>query len=168
MSDEDDKELAEAIQLSFQIPEEKLLFVTHLWEMADENIYPMLKSKCQINVNAKIAEKDVTLIIDTGAQVNVMSIELVKKLGIESFMDTRATGKMHGIGIGDVCGQIPYIEIKFGEVLCAANFYILDSKENLDVLIGFPFMMFYKTNLDFEKSQMTIAGHKVNMIIKEF
>ncbi|AYV80673.1 MAG: hypothetical protein Harvfovirus4_37 [Harvfovirus sp.] len=174
---EDDMKLATAIETSLQpaveapvVAADPNLFLDNLWAMAEDNIDPMLRSKCQINVLAKIADKEVTLIIDTGAQVNVMSMDVVKKLGIVSFMDTRSKGTMHGVGTGTICGQIPYIEIKFGDVLCPANFYVLENMkdQHLQILIGFPFMMFYKTNLDFAKSQMTIGSYKVNMIIKEF
>jgi len=149
-------------------------FVEHLWTMADQNIMPLIYSRCQININAKISDKDVSFIVDTGAQKNVMTMEHVKYLGLESYIDKSQKGKMVGVGSADIIGIIPYLEVKFGTLVCPMNFYVIDSKKDdnrtkdLDMLLGFPFMMFYKIKLDFSRSKMTIMNNEVNIIIKEF
>ena len=126
---------------------------------------------------AKLSDKDVVFLIDTGAQTNVMTMSIVKKLGIESFVDEKFKGKMHGVGTAKLLGIIPYIEINFGTqkdpIICGANFSILDDTDSektkpLDILLGFPFMMYYKVTLDFGKSKMTIMQNEINITIKEF
>ena len=72
----------------------------------------------------------------------------------ESFVDDNIKGKMYGIGTNDMLGIIPYLEVKFENVTCAANFYVMDDRDSSSkskdlILLGFPFMMFYKIKLDF-------------------
>jgi len=155
-------------------------FIANLWQLAEESIEPLIYSKCQINVNAKISDQDVVFIIDTGAQGNVMTLSTVERLGLESFVDKNIKGQMYGIGTGKMLGIIPYLEIKFGNISCAANFYVMDNPDRkncvdesgqakeIDVLLGFPFMMFYKTKLDFSRSKMEIMGNEIDIVIKEF
>ena len=59
------------------------------WEMAEESIEPLIYSKCQINITAKISDQDVTFIVDTGAQTNVMTLSIALKLGLEPFIDKK-------------------------------------------------------------------------------
>ena len=150
-------------------------FIAHLWELAQDSIEPLIYSKCQINVNAKISDQNVTFIVDTGAQTNVMTISTVQNLGLESFVDKNVKAKIFGVGTGEIIGIIPYLEIKFGNITCATNFYVMNDRKDesgkvmpLSVLLGFPFMMFYKIKLDFSKSKMEIMGHEIDIIIKEF
>src|SRR4051794_3915187 len=82
-------------------------FIANLWQLAEDSIEPLIYSKCQINVGAKISDQDVTFIVDTGAQVNVMTISTVKKLGLESFVDKNIKGKVYGVGSNNVLGIIP-------------------------------------------------------------
>ena len=147
------------------------LFLDHLWGLAEENIFPLLYSRCKADVVIKISGKDMHCLIDTGAQMNCLTIDIVKKYGLESFMDPRYKGKAVGVGSSNILGMIPYIEIKFGKITCAVNFTVLDNKGSSDALscaiLGLPFIMFYKIKLDFEKSKLTIMGHDINMQIKE-
>ena len=185
MDAEDDLQLAAAINDSLpalptdnaSLKEDNNSFINHLWELADESIEPLIYSRCQINVNAKISDKNVSFIVDTGAQTNVITLSTVKRLGIESFIDTKCKGKMQGVGTAEQMGIIPYIEVNFGTIeqpiICPSNFYVLnddnDQRERrIDVLLGFSFMMYYKVALDFSKCKMTIMGTEVDIMIKEF
>ena len=141
-----------------------------LWTMAGENIEPLIYSHCSATVKAVIGDQEVECILDTGAQTNVISFDLIKKLDLESYIDKNFKGKIVGVGSGDRIGIIPYLEIRFNEIHVASNFTILDSSQshnNTFVLIGMPFMMFYKMKLDFEKSKMNIMGHDIDIIIKD-
>jgi len=147
------------------------LFHDNLWALAEENIFPLLYSRCKADVIINISGKKMHCLLDTGAQMNCMTIDIVKKYGLESFMDTRYKGTVVGVGSSNIIGMIPYIEIKFGKITCAANFTILENKKNNNALsctiLGLPFIMFYKIKLDFEKSKLTIMGHDIDIQIKE-
>ena len=49
----------------------------------EEHIAPLIYSRCSMKIEVKIADQIVECLIDTGAEVNVMTSDVVKKLGIE-------------------------------------------------------------------------------------
>ena len=174
MSNNDEKLLEEEIKLSLSKTNksnesnETNEFIDNLWYLANTSIEPLIYSKCQINIKATISVKEVTMLIDTGASTNVMTLQTAKRLGLESFIDTNCKGKAFGIGANTIIGIIPYVEMNFSGIDVPTNFYIMEDTNNIfEVLIGFPFMLFYKTKLDFENHKMEIMGYKIDLIIRE-
>jgi len=140
-------------------------FINNLWAMAENSIEPLIYSHCSVIVRMKLADKEVTCIIDTGAQTNVITVDHIQKLGLESYVDTRFKGIVSGIGSGEKLGTIPYIETKFtdknnNDVVLPMNFIVLNtSPQNPSasyVLLGLPAIMFYRMKLDFRESKLIV------------
>lgn len=141
------------------------MLADELWTLAEDNIGPLIYCHTSLHVRATIADTDVDFLIDTGAQTNVLSIDLVKKLGLETFVDGRVKAKMTGIGSTETLGIIPFIDIKFGDLACPVNFSVIDNKEI--AILGMPFMLYYKVDLDFSGRKMKIVSKTVDLIVRE-
>ncbi len=124
--------------------------IEHLHELAEE-IAPMVYSRCSLYLEVTIGEKKVHALVDTGAETNIISKELVDKLGLHEFIDRTQQGQVKGVGTLNSSGVIPYLEIKIDNVSCPLCFTVLDSIAQKDMIIGLPFMLFYQVKLDFEK-----------------
>jgi hypothetical protein len=139
----------------------------HLWEMADENILGMITSRTSIFLDVTIGREKVRCLLDTGAQNNIITMDIIKKCGLESFVDRSYRTKVIGVGESNIIGCIPYITINIDGVECPCYFQVMDKIASKDILLGLPFMMFYQVVLDFKKQKMIISGKEVKMIIKE-
>lgn len=150
-------------------------FHDQLWELAHDQIQPLLISRCSIVLHGKIGDKYDEIVIDTGASSNAMSLTTAKKLGLESYIDTNYEGTSYGVGAAAIVGMIPYVEINLIDTVGAAvaipvNFTVIDTPNQM-ILLGLPTIMFYKMTLNFESSMINFKLNNkqcdVKMIIKE-
>lgn len=138
--------------------------VDSLWNTAEEEILPMLYSSPSINIKIIIENREYIALIDTGATCNVLSKKIVKDCGLNDYLDTRYKGVARGIGTSKIEGVIPYLNIKIEDYECPCKFSVLDS-ENVDIILGQSFMMYYKVKMDFENRTLQISDTKIPMII---
>ncbi len=140
----------------------------HLWELAEQNILPMIYSKCTVNIDLKLNNHKLRCFLDTGSHINVISEKLIKQLNLESFVDRTYKGEVSGVGKSQINGCIPYIELEFNNhIMLPSNFHVMDGIGSHDILLGLPFMTFYQVNLDFQKRKAKISGMDFNLIIEE-
>ena len=144
------------------------IFVDNLWDIAEEEIAPLVVSHCAIYINAHIDDKLIPCLIDTGATTNVIFDDIVKNFGLESYVDTQEEGVARGVGSCKIVGKIPYIEMKIGDISVGLNFSVLQRSNNTAndyILLGLPFILFYKLKLDFEKKKIYMMNHEIDMIV---
>ncbi len=153
-------------KLKEEIKEEEK--TNHLWDLAEQNILPMIFSRCTVNIDLKLNNHKLRCFLDTGSHINVISEKLIKQLNLESFVDRTHKGEVSGVGQSQINGCIPYIELEFNNhIMLPSNFHIMDSIGSHDILLGLPFMTFYQVNLDFQKRKAKISGMDFNLIIEE-
>ncbi len=141
---------------------------SHLWDLAEQNILPMVFSKCSIHIELKLNNNKIRCFLDTGSHINVISENLIKKIKLESFVDRTHKGEVSGVGKSQINGCIPYIELEFNNnIMLPSNFYVMNDIGSHEILLGLPFMTFYQVNLNFEKRIAKIAGMDFNLIIEE-
>jgi hypothetical protein len=142
----------------------------HLWISADEHIMPMLHCRTSIYLEIKICDKKIRCLLDTGAQNNIIKRSIIDELKLGSFVDESYKCKVIGVGenTGQINGIMPYIEVHIGNVLVPLYFNVMEKVASTDVILGLPFMMFYRVQLDFATNKMTIMGQTVDMIVKEY
>jgi len=127
----------------------------------------MLYSHCSLYLDVKIGDQIVECLIDTGAQSNVMSEDMVKRLQLESFVDRNFKATVVGVGQSTINGIIPYIELTFdNNVTCPICIHIIESV-NMHCILGFPFMLFYQLIFDYKKCEVTIMNQKYKLRIVE-
>ncbi len=135
----------------------------------EETILPMAISRPSLLIKAKLFDKEIDFVLDTGAQNCVIDYKLVKSLGFEEYIDKRQKTLVVGIGQNLSHGVIPYAELEIEGSIYPIMFTVIDMPQGASAhpLIGLNFMMFYNTKLDFEKRKLHIMGSEKNLIIKE-
>ena len=90
----------------------------------------------------------VPAIIDTGAQITIMSSACAKRCHVSSSIDTRYAGRAIGIGSSDIIGRINGLEMRIGPVNFKNEVSIL-REARVDFLIGMDFLKRFKCDVSF-------------------
>lgn len=141
----------------------------HLWISADEQIMPMLYCRTSIYLTIELCGRKIKCLLDTGAQNNILKQSIVDELKLQSFVDYGYKTKIIGVGENQSKseGLIPYIECTIGSVNVPLYFQIMEKVTSYDAILGLPFMLFYRVQLDFATKKMKLMGTDVDMQVKE-
>jgi hypothetical protein len=94
-----------------------------------------------LKVNVEINGHWVPAVVDTGAQISIISRRCAKRCGIENLIDNSFKGKAVGVGSTDITGMIAGLTIRMGPASFSSRVAILEtSKVGVDVLIGLDFL----------------------------
>ncbi|KAL7522150.1 hypothetical protein ACHAWX_006843 [Stephanocyclus meneghinianus] len=101
----------------------------------------------------------VEMLVDTGAQSSVLSMPLVKQLGLFNRLDRRTMGVAAGVGRARICGRISNVVCAFGvgHVEFLMDFIVLDVSDPL-VIIGLDQLRKYKCLVDMEREMLIFGG----------
>jgi len=89
----------------------------------------------------------VPAIIDTGAQITVMSASCAKRCRISGSIDARFSGRAAGVGSSDIIGRIDGLGMRVGPVNFEGKVSIL-REARVDFLIGLDLLQRFKTEVN--------------------
>ena len=99
------------------------------------------------------------MMIDTGAQTSVLSMPIVRQLGLINRLDRRYMGVAAGVGKAHILGKINNVICSFGvgHVEFPMDFIVLDINDSL-VILGLDQMRKYKCMVDMERDKLIFGG----------
>mmetsp|Transcript_28865 Transcript_28865/g.37689 ORF Transcript_28865/g.37689 Transcript_28865/m.37689 type:complete len:325 (-) Transcript_28865:63-1037(-) len=100
----------------------------------------------------------VEMMVDTGAQKSVISIELARELGLESNIDRREWGVAAGVGRARILGKISNVICVLGHVEFHMDFLVLDVTDRL-LLLGLDQMRKYNCIVDLQRDVLIFGGN---------
>ena len=126
---------------------------THL-RMDDIADFAPLQVMCEVNGYT------VPAIIDTGAQISIMSYNCAQRCRINNNIDTRYAGRAIGVGSSDILGRINGLNMKIGPISFDGKVSILrDSR--VDFLIGLDFLKRFNCEVSFKDRALRLqVRHK--------
>ena len=156
--------------------------INSLWKSAEQEILPMLYSSPSIRIKVKINDIEYIALIDTGAETNIISKNIIEQCNLNDHIDERCKGIAYGVGQSIILGTVPYLNVSIGDFDkmentnmvntkgnkifdCPCNFSVIDNDCPCDIILGQAFMMFYKVKLDFENRTIHISDEQIPMII---
>eukprot|EP00928_Gymnodinium_smaydae_P017475 TRINITY_DN16686_c0_g1_i1.p2 TRINITY_DN16686_c0_g1~~TRINITY_DN16686_c0_g1_i1.p2 ORF type:complete len:350 (-),score=97.56 TRINITY_DN16686_c0_g1_i1:1602-2609(-) len=71
----------------------------------------------------------VPFMVDTGAQMSVLTAGLAERLGLLGSLDRSAAGVAGGVGHARVLGKLRQVAVRFGELTLAVDFAVLDGTQ---------------------------------------
>ncbi|KAJ9089117.1 DNA damage-inducible protein 1 [Entomophthora muscae] len=102
----------------------------------------------------------VQAIIDTGAPINIVSTQLVKRLGLAPDIDHQKQYGTAGLKVTTAQGAYSVLPLRFGSLAVLAPAIVLPN-DNYDILIGTLFMRQYRVRTDLAADTFEILGQTI-------
>ncbi len=136
----------------------------------DTNVCAIFHSKTSMYINIELCNKKIPCLLDTGAQINIISSNLVNELKIDDCVDKSMITKISGVGSNVSSGIIPHIFISFNtrdnnKFEIPVCFHVMDRSINsTEMIIGLSTMSAYAMVLDFQNHCLKISDKCVEFI----
>ena len=101
----------------------------------------------------------VPAIIDTGAEITVMSAACAKRCRLSSSINTKYTGKAIGVGSSDILGGIDDLSLRIGPISFQNKISILRSSR-CDLLIGLDVLRRFDCQISLPDRALTLSVKK--------
>lgn len=98
----------------------------------------------------------VPAIIDTGAQISVMSSSCAKRCRISHDVDTRFAGRAVGVGSTDILGRINDIPLRVGPLTFNGKISVLRETAGVDFLLGRDFLRRFRSDICMRNNMLTM------------
>lgn len=118
-------------------------------DITDDTSFQPLQVMCEVNGFV------VPAIIDTGAQISIMSASCAKRCRISCNIDTRYAGRAVGVGSSDIIGRINGLEMRVGPVNFKNDISIL-REARVDFLIGMDFLKRFRCDVSFNDNVLRL------------
>lgn len=121
-----------------------------------------------IYLNTKIRNNEMTsevrFLIDTGAQVSVLPLDVAKGLNIDNLIDESYNGELKGVGNDVIMGRIHYLEVElsFGTIPCS---FTICKNPNMVPILGIDMMQHMGIVLDFVKRKIIFATNQTENMV---
>jgi hypothetical protein len=99
----------------------------------------------------------VEMMVDTGAEASVISLQLARELGLEKNVDRRESGIATGVGKARILGKIRNVICTLGHVEFHMEFMVLDVPGRM-LLLGMDQMRKYNCIIDLQRDVLIFGG----------
>lgn len=110
-------------------------------------------------VRCKVNGVEIVGMIDTGAQVTVMSSEIARKCNLTWLIDTKNVNVMKGVGEAKTVGKIYGTMLQFGGIELQCSITVVDT--NIDFIIGCDQLRRHKCVVDLANNVLRIGSTEV-------
>ncbi|XP_057745022.1 uncharacterized protein LOC130962882 [Arachis stenosperma] len=116
---------------------------------------------------------DITIekaLCDLGASINLMSLNMMRRMRIEEAKPTRMALKLADRTFKFPHGVVEDLLVKVGEFIFPADFVVLDMEEeaNTSIILGRPFLAIVGAIIDVQKGELALRLHEEKMIFNVF
>lgn len=119
-------------------------------------------------IKIRVYDYELKAIIDTGAQVSVISEDLCEFLEIKPFIDTNRKGTAQGMGQCNITGIIEGLMIKIEQMDVTLNLTVVDSNTHKYLmLLGLDFLYGYKSTIDLNQGVIRMNNNQEIKILNE-
>ena len=114
-----------------------------------------------IFITGKINGHSVKFLIDTGAQMSVISKNIAIACNLDDIIDEAHCGKILGVGNDKIMGRVHYVEVMFDWGILPCGFTVCKNP-NLVPIIGIDILNSHGVIIDFKNKILQIGNNKIN------
>lgn len=152
-----------------ELKEHEMLMVVPKRNEIDDNMMIALQdtpeSFCAVDlffVELWINNVSFKALVDTGAQMSVISSVILKQCGLFHLLDTRFKTMALGVGSAPVLGRVHAAQIRIGEhLLVMCTFHVVDSIPH--VILGLDMLRRHGAVIDVGKRTLKIQGFEITI-----
>ena len=96
---------------------------------------------------------EIDFLLDTGAEMSIIPVNIIQACGLENILDTHYSGIMKGVGEDKMLGKIHYVEVILECGLYPCSFSVC-SNNDLPPILGIDMMYNLGISIDFKKKQI--------------
>ena len=135
--------------------EEDDLVIQNLTKAYEEIPHTFIKTEA-IFMKGFINGVEVNFLMDTGAEVSLLPLNLVEACGLTKILDRKYKGQLSGVGHDKIEGKIHYVEVILdcGIYPCA---FTVCANNNLPPILGIDMMYNLGINIDFKKNKIVFS-----------
>eukprot|EP00817_Percolomonadidae_sp_ATCC50343_P002745 CAMPEP_0117428544 /NCGR_PEP_ID=MMETSP0758-20121206/8223_1 /TAXON_ID=63605 /ORGANISM="Percolomonas cosmopolitus, Strain AE-1 (ATCC 50343)" /LENGTH=457 /DNA_ID=CAMNT_0005214949 /DNA_START=18 /DNA_END=1391 /DNA_ORIENTATION=+ len=114
-------------------------------------------------IKVKINNKDTVALIDTGAQMSVISEKKALNLGLGRWINKRFEGKVHGVGTSNIIGRICKTEMFIGDASIDTSLTVLENQKHdaIDIIIGLDLMKSHGIIVDLQQNVLRVGNTSI-------
>ena len=128
-------------------------FVTENLEKAYNEIPHTFIRTEAIFLKGHINGHEIDFLLDTGAEMSIIPVNIIQACGLENILDTHYSGIMKGVGEDKMLGKLHYVEVILECGLYPCSFSVC-SNNNLHPILGIDMMYNLGISIDFKKKQI--------------
>ncbi|XP_015934175.1 uncharacterized protein LOC107460331 [Arachis duranensis] len=105
---------------------------------------------------------------DLGSSINLMSLFMMKKLGIQEAHPTRISLEMADKSLKQAYGLVENVLVKVEDLYLPADFVILNTGEEKDdsIILGRPFLATERAMIEVERTELCLRMHEEYLLFK--
>ena len=115
------------------------------------NAYETLRVSCEINGH------HIQAVIDTGAQISIMSTKFAKNCDLYSSIDRRFAGRAVGVGSSEILGSSTS-QVRLGAMQFKSDFSVLENTR-VDLIIGLDILRKYQCDICLRENVVKLHYH---------
>mmetsp|Transcript_25846 Transcript_25846/g.63308 ORF Transcript_25846/g.63308 Transcript_25846/m.63308 type:complete len:231 (-) Transcript_25846:248-940(-) len=108
-------------------------------------------------IRCLIDDRQVDLLVDTGASVSAISVDMVQKLHLESKWNHSISGNARGVGSSNILGIVEHVDCMIGHVEFRLFFMVLEGNMPYCIL-GLDQMRRFRCNVDLDENVLVFGG----------
>eukprot|EP00931_Biecheleriopsis_adriatica_P042646 TRINITY_DN2431_c0_g1_i1.p1 TRINITY_DN2431_c0_g1~~TRINITY_DN2431_c0_g1_i1.p1 ORF type:complete len:327 (+),score=84.23 TRINITY_DN2431_c0_g1_i1:56-982(+) len=108
-------------------------------------------------VPCEIGAHEVEMLVDTGAEMSVISETLARQLNLLDRLDRRYQGMARGVGSAKILGKVFDVPVKLGHVEFELNFSVVQ-QDTIGLILGLDLMRHFKCLVDIERNRLVFGG----------
>lgn len=114
--------------------------------VGDSDMYLSDSAFSPVKVLCELNGYTVPAIIDTGAQITIISTSCAKRCRVMNLIDRKYSGRAVGVGSSEIIGRINNLQLRVGPITFQSRVAVL-RESSVDFLIGMDFLRRFKCDL---------------------